>query len=60
MRYAIEWAAPTRGKVVRMNSRWAARIIGILLLLGFILLMVNLQKKLVEIQQQGTAPTSTR
>jgi hypothetical protein len=44
-----------------MNSRWVARIIGILMILGFILLMVNLQKKLAEMREmQRPASTSTR
>ena len=44
-----------------MNTRWVARIIGIIMVIGFLLLLANLQKKLVEMQQlQGTAPTSTR
>jgi hypothetical protein len=44
-----------------MNSRWAARIIGILMVLGFILLMVNLQKKLAEMRNtQRPSATSTR
>jgi hypothetical protein len=44
-----------------MNARWAARVMGILLIIGFILLMAHLQKKLAEMQEmrQG-APTSTR
>jgi hypothetical protein len=37
-----------------------ARIIGIIMVIGFLLLLANLQKKLVEMQQQGTVPTSTR
>ena len=43
-----------------MNTRWVARIIGIIMVIGFLLLLANLQKKLVEMQQQGTVPTSTR
>ena len=44
-----------------MNTRWAARIIGIIMIIGFLILLANLQKKLVEMQQmQGTTPTSTR
>ncbi|HEV8661252.1 MAG TPA: hypothetical protein VGS96_21820 [Thermoanaerobaculia bacterium] len=44
-----------------MNARWIARIIGILMLIGFIMLLANLQRRLIEIRQtRRPAPTSTR
>ncbi len=44
-----------------MNARWLARIIGILMLLGFILLMAHLQRRLIEIQKmRKPAPTRAR
>ena len=40
-------------------NRWAVRIVGILMLLVFLLLFMNLQKKLIELRrQQGTTATS--
>jgi hypothetical protein len=43
-----------------MNARLAARVIGILMLLGFVVLMMNLQRKLAMLQQTRPAATSTR
>ena len=43
-----------------MKAQWAARIIGILFLIGFIALMVHLQHQLEEMRAQRAAPTSTR
>lgn len=41
-------------------NRWAARIIGILMLIVFLLLMMNLQRKLIQMQRsRGTPATST-
>ncbi len=42
-------------------NRWAARILGLLLLVVFALLMMNLQRQLVVLQQRTQpAATSTR
>jgi len=44
-------------------NRWTARVVGLIMLVLFLLLFANLQKKLVELQRaRGTqpAPTSTR
>jgi hypothetical protein len=50
-----------RGAVVVMNSRWIARAIGILMLLAFILLMANLQRRLIDMQQmRKPAPARAR
>jgi hypothetical protein len=43
-----------------MRAQWAARIIGILMLIGFFALMIHLQHRLAEIREQQGAPTSTR
>ncbi|HSP14423.1 MAG TPA: hypothetical protein VLV78_06705 [Thermoanaerobaculia bacterium] len=44
-----------------MNVRWAARIIGIILLLVFFVIMANLQRRLAELQRvRKPAATSTR
>lgn len=46
-----------------MSSRWIARFVALLMLLGFFLLFANLQTKLLRLQQQSrrTPPaTSTR
>lgn len=43
-----------------MNPRWIARIAGILLLLAFLLLLANLQSRLVEMQRTRSPVTSTR
>ncbi len=44
-----------------MNVRWAARIIGIILLLLFFVVMANLQRRLVELQRvRKPAATTTR
>ena len=44
-------------------NRWTVRIVGLLMLIVFLLLMANLQKKLVEIQRaraaQGQTTTTT-
>ena len=42
-----------------MSSRWTARIIGILMLVAFLLLLANLQKRLVEIERTRRANTTT-
>jgi hypothetical protein len=39
-------------------NRWIVRIIGILMLLGFLLLFAHLQSRLVQLQQnQGSVPS---
>jgi hypothetical protein len=45
-----------------LNSRWIARIVGILLLLAFIILMADLQSRLVRMQRtkDRPAPAGTR
>ncbi|MEK6372511.1 MAG: hypothetical protein AABO58_07415 [Acidobacteriota bacterium] len=48
-----------------MNSRWPARILGLILIIVFFLLMLNLQKQLLMMHrhrnpQNTTAPTATR
>ena len=49
-------------EVVVVSARWIARIVAVLILLAFIILMANLQTKLVKMQrsQPRPAPTSTR
>ncbi len=44
-----------------MNTRWTARIIGIVMLIAFLLLLASLQKRLVEIERahRATATTTT-
>ena len=42
-----------------MNSRWTARVIGILMLIGFLLLLAHLQKRLIEMQRMQRATTTT-
>lgn len=50
-----------RGEVAIVNSRWTIRIIGIVMLIGLLLLLANLQKRLIEIQRnRRPAATSTR
>jgi hypothetical protein len=43
-------------------KRWGARILAMLMLLGFILLMLNLENQLVRIQKQrgGTSTSDSR
>jgi len=44
-----------------LNGRWTARIIGIFMILALLILLANLQKRLVEIQRMHrSATTSTR
>lgn len=44
-----------------MNTRWTARIIGIVMLIAFLLVLANLQKRLAEIRRtHSPAATSTR
>lgn len=40
-----------------MSSRWIARFIAALMLLGFFLLFANLQTRLLRLQQQPPAAT---
>jgi hypothetical protein len=42
-------------------NRWAVRIIGILIVLVFVLMMMNLQRQLILLQRsRQAAPTTTR
>jgi len=44
-------------------NRWTARVVGLIMLIMFLLLFANLQKRLVELQKARgaqTATTSTR
>ena len=42
-------------------NRWLVRMIGILMILGFLLIFAYLQKRLLELQQRTRpAPASTR
>ncbi len=51
---------PKRGTVDGMSSRWVVRIIGIAMLIGLLLLLASLQKRLVEIERtRGPAATTT-
>jgi len=43
-----------------MTSRWVARILGIVLLVAFVLMMVNLQRRLVTIQKNRATTTTSR
>ncbi|GAC1434620.1 MAG: hypothetical protein NVSMB68_07030 [Thermoanaerobaculia bacterium] len=44
-----------------MNARWTARIIGIVMVIALLLLLANLQRRLVEIERtRRPAATSTR
>ena len=42
-----------------MNNRWAARILGVILIIVFVLLMMNLQKQLIMIQRHRNPQTTT-
>ena len=42
-----------------MNARWAARIIGIFMLIAFFIVMLTLQKKLVQMRNSRPPATST-
>jgi hypothetical protein len=47
-----------RGEI-RVVTRWSVRVIGVLLLLMFLFLFINLKKQLTNIQErQGTAPSA--
>jgi hypothetical protein len=39
-------------------NRWAARIMGLIMLLIFMMLFLNLKKQLVMLQRQGNAPAA--
>jgi hypothetical protein len=43
-----------------MSGRWMVRIIGIVMVIALLLLLANLQKRLVEIQRTRPDATSTR
>ena len=40
-------------------NKWAARILGLLIILAFLLLMLNLQRQLLMIEKNRRATTST-
>jgi hypothetical protein len=40
-------------------SRWVARVVGLLILIAFIVLMVNLQNRLEAVRQRRAATTSS-
>jgi hypothetical protein len=42
-----------------MSARWVARILGVLMLVVFLMLMANLQKRLMEIQNRQPVRTTT-
>ena len=51
-----------RAEVVEVTVNrwvWLFRIIGILMLLGFMMLFANLQRRLVQMQGERPAPTTT-
>ncbi len=43
-----------------MRSVWIARVIGILMLIGFIVLIVHMKHQLEDMQRDRPAATSTR
>lgn len=44
-----------------MSSRWVVRIIGIVMIIGMLLLLASLQKRLIEIERtRHASTTSTR
>ena len=40
-------------------NRWGVRILGLFLLVAFLLLMMNLEKQLLQLQRDRPAETST-
>lgn len=49
------------GEVVRVNARWVARIVAVIILLVFFIVMASLQRRLIELQRMRKPPaTSTR
>ena len=42
-----------------MNNRWAARILGVLMIIVFVLVMMYLQRQLVLMQQHRNPQTTT-
>ena len=42
-----------------MSGRWMIRIIGIVMIIAMLLLLANLQKRLVEIRRTRPAATTT-
>ena len=49
-----------RSEVDAMSRIWIVRLIGILMILGFLLLFAHLQTRLMQLQQQRPANTTTR
>jgi len=43
-----------------MNNRWAARMLGLIMLVVFLLLILNLQKQLLMMQRRRNPQTTTR
>jgi hypothetical protein len=44
-----------------MNSRWAARILGLIMILVFMLLLLNAERQLAQIaKQRGVQTTTTK
>ena len=41
-------------------NRWSVRILGLVLLLVFLLLFMNLEKKLIEMRQERSVTTTAR
>lgn len=41
-------------------SRWIVRLIGVLVILIFMIILTNMQRRLTEMQQQRPAPTRSR
>ena len=42
-----------------MSSRWVVRIVGILMLLGFLLIFAHMQRRLIEMQKMRKPPATT-
>ena len=42
-----------------MNSRWTSRILGLIMVIIFLLVLMNLQKQLLLMQRQHTPQTTT-
>jgi hypothetical protein len=42
-----------------MSGRWVIRIVGILMLLGFLMLFAHMQRRLVEMQKTRRPPATT-
>lgn len=49
----------SRPEVDGVSARWVARILGVLMLVIFLMLMANLQKRLMDIQNRQPMRTTT-